>query len=129
MNYKILRLDKENLHVLILYLNTGLQLMCENPIKISASGQLLDDFWRFVNEIVDGQVVMKDKRTVSELLNEWGMGLEEGETKVAKWSKKFHQLEYWDSRNTTTTVNCSTMQHAKAIIKKSGIEQKFEVEK
>ncbi len=43
--------------------------------------------------------------------------------RVAEWSKKFHQLTYWTSRNTTTSVNCETLQKAKAIIKNTGVKQ------
>lgn len=53
--------------------------------------------------------------------------IQEGEQKIAKFSKKFKQLEYWTSRNTSTTVNCENMKKAKAIVKNSGVDQKIEV--
>jgi len=49
--------------------------------------------------------------------------LDEGEDKEALFKKKFKELEYWDSRNTTTSVQCDNLKRAKAIIKNSGIEQ------
>jgi hypothetical protein len=36
------------------------------------------------------------------------------------YSRKFHQLTYWDSRNTEVTVNCYSMLEAKRIIKAHG---------
>ena len=55
--------------------------------------------------------------------------LTEGETKTATWSKKFKQLEYWTSRNTSGSVNAESKEQAKAIIKNSGIEQKLKIVK
>ncbi len=54
--------------------------------------------------------------------------LGEGEEKTARFSKKFKQLEYWTSRNTSTTVNAENLKKAKAIVKNSGVPQKVVVE-
>jgi hypothetical protein len=54
--------------------------------------------------------------------------LGEGETKVAKFSKKFKTLKYWTSKNTSTTVNCENMKKAKAIVKNSNVDQKIEMD-
>ena len=48
-----------------------------------------------------------------------------GENKEAEWSKKFHQLTYWTSKNTSTSVNCDTFEKAKKIVEKSGVDQKL----
>jgi hypothetical protein len=45
----------------------------------------------------------------------------------ATFSKKFHQLEYWDSRNTKGFVYCDSKEKAKIIIRNSGIEQTLRV--
>lgn len=49
----------------------------------------------------------------------------EAEDKIATWSKKFKQLEYWTSSNTLTVVSADTKQKANAIIKNSNIKQKL----
>lgn len=49
--------------------------------------------------------------------------------KVATFKKKFKELEYWTSKNTTTSVQCDNIKKAKVIIKNSKIEQKLEVRK
>lgn len=33
--------------------------------------------------------------------------------KSAFYDKKFHQLQYWDSKNTTITIDCRTLACAK----------------
>lgn len=47
--------------------------------------------------------------------------------RIAKWSKKFKSLEYWDSKNTNVNVNCDSLKKAKVIIKNSKIEQKLKI--
>ena len=68
-----------------------------------------------------------DKTYFIELLENMVPGPAAGETKIAKFSKKFKNLEYWTSGNTYTTVNATSMKQVRAIIKRSGIEQKLEV--
>lgn len=51
----------------------------------------------------------------------------EGETKEAKWSKKFKSLTYWQDNSSTTSVNCETKEKAKIIIGKSKVEQTLRV--
>jgi len=63
---------------------------------------------------------MNYKQLVEKVLNE-------GENKEAKWSKKFKSLEYWNSRNTITTVQCDDKNKANAIIAKSGIDQSLKI--
>jgi len=46
-----------------------------------------------------------------------------GEDKSATWSQKYHQLTYFSSRNTETTVECSNFVKAKKIVSNSGIPQ------
>lgn len=36
--------------------------------------------------------------------------------KTATFFKKFKQLTFWDSRNTTTTINCKSVAAAKLVI-------------
>lgn len=45
------------------------------------------------------------------------------EERVAKFSKKFHQLTYFTSDNTVTSVNCTTLKRARKIVELSGVEQ------
>jgi len=54
--------------------------------------------------------------------------LGEGEEKIAKFHKKLRQLFYFDSKNTSTTVNADNLKMANAIIKNSGVKQKVIVE-
>ena len=60
-------------------------------------------------------------------VNETMLGkFDEGETKVAKFSKKFKTLTYWTDRNSATSVDCDNIKKAKAIIKNSNVDQKIE---
>ena len=45
-----------------------------------------------------------------------------GERK-AVWSATFGQLEYWTSHNTSQFANCKTWPKARAIIKRTKVEQ------
>jgi len=45
--------------------------------------------------------------------------------KKAIYSAIGHWLEYFDTKNTTRLCFCSKWKHAKAIIKKTGIEQEL----
>jgi len=72
------------------------------------------------------QVVKKAIASVKAMLkNKKFAAMTEGEDKIAKFSKKFNQVEYWNSINTTTTVNANDLKHAKAIVKAAGVEQKL----
>jgi hypothetical protein len=51
-----------------------------------------------------------------------------GETpKKATFLKQHKQLVYFTSRNTSTTVNCETLEKAKKIVEKSGVKQELEI--
>lgn len=43
--------------------------------------------------------------------------------RVAVYSKKYRQLEYWKSRNVSGFCNCESLESAKAIVKNSGVIQ------
>jgi len=48
-----------------------------------------------------------------------------GEAKEAIWHKKYHQLTYWTSHNTTATVDCASLARAKKIVENSSVEQEL----
>lgn len=48
-----------------------------------------------------------------------------GDERVAVYSKKFHQLEYWEDHSSTRFVNCDSMEQARAIVKASKVAQKL----
>lgn len=56
-----------------------------------------------------------------------GKGEPKGEPKVAVFRKKSKSLEYFNSRNTQVIVPAENAKQARAIIKRSGIEQKLEI--
>jgi hypothetical protein len=49
--------------------------------------------------------------------------------RTATYSKHFHTLEYFETRNTTRLVNCYGLEEAKRIIERSGIEQELHTDK
>lgn len=49
------------------------------------------------------------------------------QSREATFYKKFKELEYFTSRNTTTRVQCDSVKAAKKIIEKSGIEQQLKI--
>ena len=61
-----------------------------------------------------------------ELIDKY-LGINEGERKTAKFSKKYETLTYWTDKNSTTSVDCKDIKKAKAIVKNSGVYQNIEV--
>jgi len=47
--------------------------------------------------------------------------------KSALFNKRMHYLILWDTRNTTMTINCESLEYARARIEKTGIEQELRV--
>ena len=64
-----------------------------------------------------------DKQKVAKDLLKLAKEIVSVQPKEAVWSKKFHQLTYFNSRNTEVSVNCETADKAQKIIDKSGVEQ------
>lgn len=54
--------------------------------------------------------------------------LGEGEEKIARFHKQLRQLFYFNSKNTSTTVNADNLKNARAIVKNSGVKQKLVAE-
>ena len=48
-----------------------------------------------------------------------------GEDKKAEWSKRFEQLTYWTSGNTSTSVDCGSLSKAKKIINFADVDQEL----
>ena len=46
-----------------------------------------------------------------------------GEEKTAYFKKHFHELEYWNSKNTISYVNCNSRKLALTVIKLSCVKQ------
>jgi hypothetical protein len=87
---------------------------------------MIEEFNKLFNDPTDEvDEAVKASKFKDVLVEEEGGTLDEGEEKVARFSKKLKQLEYWTSRNTSTTVNCEDMKKAKAIVKNSGVTQKI----
>jgi len=70
----------------------------------------------------EGILISSGKKT---FYKETGIYGSSGQEKEATFYKRFRELEYWDSRNTSTRVSCDSFSKAKAIIKKSGVKQKL----